>query len=184
MNSAGLFEHIGPRVEFGSANITNEEAETFRQIALRGLKINKLFVDDAETRIQTSAYTSGLISDAMGDYDVPSLAFYTKSILGTDPDYWRSVITFARFKSSSKEAKIYNIYDVESHGGEVALAARRVRIIRNLARVVFDENGDPYEDVYSRQYKSYETLMTSQDIEEIDQRTSRIIRRSEATGAR
>lgn len=184
MNGHETFQHIGPRVAYGTAQITPDEAEVFRQAALQGAKVNKLAVSDDETRIQTSAYTSGLLSDAAGDYDVYSMAFYAKSILGSDPDFWRSTVTFARFNDKHRDTKIYNIYEVETHGGEVAIATRRVRVIRHLSRIAFDDDGNPFEDVYSRQRKAFERAMTSDDIVNVNQSMQRLVNRQKVTGRR
>ncbi len=184
MNSSETFQHIGPRVAYGTAQLTPDEAEYFRQAALQGAKVNKLIVTDDETRIQTSAFTSGLLSDAVGDYDVYSQAFYAKSILGSRPDFWRSTVTFARFNDKHRDTKIYNIYEVESHAGEVAIATRRVRVIRHLSRIAFDDEGNPFEDVYSRQRKAFERAMTSEDITIVDQRMKRLVSRQQVTGYR
>ncbi|MGH7218000.1 MAG: hypothetical protein ACREGE_00940 [Candidatus Microsaccharimonas sp.] len=184
MDKTPLVEHVGPRVEFGRADISSDEAEAFRQTALRGAKVVKLVIGEHQTLVQTLTYTSGMMSDAVGDYDVPSSAFYSKSILGSSPDYWRSVVTFARFNDKHRDTKIYNAYEVVANGGEPLHAVRRVRIIRNLARLVFDENGEPYEDVYSKQHKGYETAMTGSDVVLVDQQVDRIIRRNRATGGR
>jgi hypothetical protein len=184
MSGNETFQHIGPRVAFGTAQISSDEAEHFRQVALQGSKVNKLRVSDDETLIQTSAYTNGLLSDAVGDYDVYSMAFYAKSILGSRPDFWRSTVTFARFNDKHRDTKIYNIYEVETHGGEVAIATRRVRVIRNLSRIAFDDDGNPFEDVYSRQRKAFERVMTTDDIHTVDQSMKRLLQRQQATGSR
>ena len=64
MSNSELFTHIGPRVEPGDVAISFEDAETFRRTALKGVKIKKLLVADHETRIQTTAFTDGIVSDA------------------------------------------------------------------------------------------------------------------------
>lgn len=182
--STGTFEHVGPRVEFGDVAISAGEAELFRKSALQGIKVKELVLDDDETRIVTSAYTSGFLSDAAADYDVYSSAFYSKTTMGANPDFWRSVITFARFNSKQSDTKIYNIFDVESYQGEPTFAARRVRVIRNLSRIAFDENGDPFEDTYSHQRKTFETPMTSEDVTTALRRVEGVINRSRATRGR
>lgn len=184
MDRAPLVTHVGPHVEFGEAAISDVEAEAFRKTSLKGIKIAKLAISEHATQIQTLAYTSGMMSDAAGDYDVTSSAFYSKLTLGSEPNYWRGVVTFARFNDKHRDTKIYNSYEVVTNEGEPLLAVRKVRIIRNLTRLVFDESGEPYEDVYSKQHKGYEQPMTSEDIDLVDQQVERIIRRSRATRGR
>lgn len=184
MSNVETFQHIGPRVAYGTAAITFEEAEQFRQSALLGAKINRLVIDDDATQIQTSAYTNGLLSDAVGDYDVYSSAFYTKTVKGNGPDFWRSIVTFARFNDKHRDTKIYTAFEVETCEGEVELALRRVRVIRNLSRIAFDDDGNPFEDIYSRQRKAYEAVMTGDDVAMVAQRMKRIIERHRATGGR
>lgn len=180
--STTTFEHVGPRIAFGDVLISNEEAETFRLSASKGVKIKELFIGDAQSRIQMTSYADGILSDAAADYDVYSMAYFSKTLLGQEPDFWRSSITFARYNAKNRDTKIYNIYEVESYQGEVVLGVRRVRIIRNLARLAFNENGDPYEDIYSRQRKAYEVPITSEDIVTIDRLVERTTSRSRVTG--
>lgn len=184
MDKTPLVTHVGPHVEFGQAAISDVEAEAFRKTSLKGIKIAKLALGEHTTEIQTLAYTSGMMSDAAGDYDVTSSAFYSKLTLGDAPNFWRGVITFARFNDKHRDTKIYNAYEVVTNEGEPLLAVRRVRIIRNLTRLVFDESGEPYEDVYSKQHKGYERPMTSDDIDLVSQQVGRIINRSRATRGR
>lgn len=184
MANVELFKHVGPRVQFGEVGISNDEAEAFRQTALKGAKINELILDDDYTSIQTSCNTSGFITDAAADYDVYSHSFYTKTTLGSDPDFWRSSITFARYNQKHSDTKIYNTYDVETQEGEVLMAVHRVRIIRKLSRLAFDQNGEPYNSIYSRQFKSYETQMVPEDIPDIDLRIERLLSRNKVTGGR
>jgi hypothetical protein len=176
-----LFTHVGPRVELGDVAISSDDAESFRQTALKGVKIKKLLVADHETLIQTTAFTDGILSDASADYDIYSMAVYSKSVLGDTPDFWRSVISFARFNAKNADTKIYNIYDVESYEGTPVRAVRTVRIIRNLSRLAFDDNGEPVQDTYSRQHKAFEVQMTPDDVSSVDQQVERIVNRSRVT---
>jgi len=173
-----VFEHVGPHVDFGTVLIDNDQAETFRQNALQGTKIHKLSIDDELTYIWTASYASGVLSDAAADYQVEESSFYAKSIAGANPDYWRSVVTFARFNLQNKETKIYNIFEVEAHAGEVTSAVRKVRVLRNLSRLAFDEKtGEPYEDIYSRQRKTFEVPMEPDDVSQVATRIGRIMSR-------
>ncbi len=182
--AATTFEHVGPKVEYGDVVISNEEADQFRQTALKGAKLTGLHIDDDDTRtiIQLTSYADGILSDAIGDYEVYSMSLVSKTILQANPDSWRSVISFARFNAKHRDTKIYNIYEVEGIMGEVTLAVRRVRVIRNLSRIAFDDNGDPFEDIYDRQRKAFETPLLSEDIEAIDARVERTTSRSLITG--
>lgn len=181
MSSGELFTHVGPRIALGDVAISPDDAEIFRQTALKGVKIRKLFIDDHETLIQTTAFTDGLLSDAAADYEVDSMAVYSKSILGSTPDFWRSVVSFARFNAKHNDTKIYNIFEVENYEGELVRAVRTVRIIRNLSRLAFDDNGDPVQDTYSRQHKAFEVQMTSDDVSSVDLQVDRIVSRSRVT---
>ena len=181
MSNSELFTHIGPRVEPGDVAISFEDAETFWRTALKGVKVKKLLVADHETRIQTTAFTDGIVSDASADYDIYSMAVYSKSVLGNMPDFWRSVISFARFNAKHADTKIYNIYDVESYEGTPLRAVRTVRIIRNLSRLAFDASGEPMQDTYSRQHKAFEVQMTSDDVVSVDRQVERIVKRSRVT---
>lgn len=180
------FEHIGPHVPYGDVHISAEEAEQFRVLSLEGMKIHKLMMTDTDRYMLTASYASGVLARAAigSDDDVTESAFYAKSMASNNPDYWRSVITFARYKPNNAETKIYNIFEVETHSGEVTMAARTVRIIRNLTRIAFDESGDPYEDTYSRQYKSYQTPMQVGDVSTIATDVDRIMRRQQVLSQR
>lgn len=180
------FEHIGPHVPYGEVFISPEEAERFRILSLEGTRIHKLMMSDTDRYMLTASYASGVLAQAAigSDDDVSESAFYAKSMASNNPDYWRSVITFARFKQNTADTKIYNVFEVETHNGEVTMAARTVRIIRNLTRIAFDEAGDPYEDTYSRQYKAYQTPMQSGDVETIATDVDRIMRRQRVLSQR
>ena len=180
----GLYKHIGPRVESGDVLISGEEAEIFRKTTLKGSKINKLIIDDEKTLVQTSSFTSGFMSDAAADYDVYSSAFYAKRDSGVAPNFWRSVISFARFNMKHSDTKIYNIYEVESYEGELARAVRQVRVVRNLSRIAFDADGNPFDDTYSRQHKAFEKPMMSEDVETVDRQVESIVKRYYATSGR
>ncbi|MBC7565243.1 hypothetical protein H7100_03395 [Candidatus Saccharibacteria bacterium] len=175
------FEHIGPVVDFGDVQIDSDQAEVFRKNALQGTKIHKLLVDDEFSYVWTASYATGVLSSAAADYDVPESAFYAKSFSGMNPDYWRSVVTFARYNQKHADTKIYNVYEVEAHAGEVTSAVRRVRIIRNLSRLTFNQAGEPYEDTYSRQRKSFETPMQPEDVELVSAHITRIMNRQRVT---
>lgn len=178
------FEHIGPIVDFGDVRIDNDHAEAFRKNALEGTKIHKLFIGDESSYIWTASYATGVLSTAASDYDVPESAFYSKSFTGSHPDYWRSVVTFARYNQKHADTKIYNVYEVEAYGGEVTSAVRRVRILRNLSRITFNQAGEPYEDTYSRQRKSFETPMQPDDVELVSTLMTRIMNRQRVTSKR
>jgi hypothetical protein len=171
------FQQVGPRVEFGQVGITPAEADRFRRVTLEGVKVKRLEISDIATFIMTTSYATGVLSNAAGDYEVDEASFYAKNIGQQNPDYWRSVITFARYNQKHADTKIYNIYETEWSGGEVVSAVRRVRVIRNLTRIAFDESGDPYEDVYSRQYKAFEAPMTGEDVTIVEDRVRRTMAR-------
>jgi hypothetical protein len=171
------YQHVGPRVEFGCVGITPGEADRFRRATLEGVKIKQLEIGDNTTLILTTSYATGMLSNAAGDYEVDESAFFAKNTGQQSPDYWRSVITFARYNQKHADTKIYNIYETEWSGGEVVSAVRRVRVIRNLTRIAFDESGDPYEDVYSRQYKAFEAPMTGEDVTIVEDRVRRTMAR-------
>ena len=175
------FEQIGPEVNFGDVRIDNKQAELFRQNALQGTKIRTLSVEDHYSYLLTSAYATGILSTASADYDVPESAFFSKNFKGANPDYWRSVVTFVRYTQKHADTKIYNAYEVESHGGEVVSAVRRVRIIRNLSRLTFNQAGEPYEDEYSLQRKSFQVPMQPGDVEAIATGMKRIMNRQRVT---
>jgi len=63
-------------------------------------------------------------------------------------------------------------------------AVRRVRVIRNLTRLAFDETGEPYEDNYSRQRKAFEYPMESSDVEVVVTRVTQIMNRQRVTNPR
>lgn len=170
------FEQVGPVVEYGDVEINREEAERFRQLAQLGTKIKELEVSDSQTRLITTSYATGVLSDAAGDYEVSESAFYTKSMYDSNPELWNSRITFARYNQRNADTKIYNIYVVESVQGQVLQATRRVHIIRNLSRLVI-QNNEPSEEIYSRQYKAFEQPLVGDDIESIDRRMHQITAR-------
>ncbi|HEY8886271.1 MAG TPA: hypothetical protein VIM31_02090 [Candidatus Microsaccharimonas sp.] len=178
------FEHVGPIVDFGDVQIDGDQAEVFRKTALQGTKIHKLSIEDQSSYIWTASYATGVLSDAAADYDVTESAFYAKSLSGMKPDYWRSVVTFARYNLKHADTKIYNIYEVEAHAGEVTSAVRRVRIIRNLSRLTFNSAGEPYEDTYSRQRKSFETPMQPDDVDLVATNIARVMNRQRSTSRR
>lgn len=184
MSNTETFQHIGKRVEFGDVALTPEDVALFRLTALQGVRIRKFARTDTQTALLVSSFTDGVIAprDAAADYSVYSSAFYSKSVMESDPDYARSTITFARFNDKNRNTKIYNIYDVESFEGETVMAAHRVRVIRDLSRIAFSEEGEPYEDVYSRQRKGYETPMTSKDVANVAHLVDRITTRARITG--
>ena len=178
------FEHVGPKVDFGTVLIQPEEAETFRKTLLQGAKIRKLEINDESSLLWTTSYATGVLSTAAADYGVDESAYYAKTLAGSNPDYWRSVITFARYNSQQADTKIYNIYEVESQSGELMSAVRKVRIIRNLTRLTFNNAGEPYEDSYSRQRKAFEYPMESRDVEAVETRVTQIMNRQRVIDAR
>ena len=178
------FEHVGPRVDFGTVLIDPDEAETFRKTLLQGTRIRQLAINDESSLLWTTSYATGVLSTAAADYAVDESAYYAKTLAGSNPDYWRSVITFARYNQQQADTKIYNIYEVESQSGELVSAVRRVRVIRNLTRLAFDEAGEPYEDNYSRQRKAFEYPMESSDVEVVATRVAHIMNRQRVTNPR
>lgn len=178
------FEHVGPIVDFGDVQIDGDQAEAFRKVALQGTKIKELSIDDDSSLVWTTSYASGVLSQAAADYDVYESAYFAKSITGARPDFWRSVVTFARYNQKHSDTKIYNIYEVEAHAGEVTSAVRHVRIIRNLSRITFNAAGEPYEDTYSRQRKTFQTPMQPEDVELVSTNIGRIMNRQRATRRR
>lgn len=175
------FEHVGPIVDFGDVRIDNDQAEAFRKSALNGTKIRKLAIEDESSLVLTTSYATGVLSTAAADYDVSESSFYAKSFSGLHPDYWRSVVTFARYNQKHADTKIYNVYEVEAYAGEVTSAVRRVRVIRNLSRIAFDQAGEPYEDMYSRQRKSFEIPMQPDDVGFVSTSMTRIMNRQRVT---
>lgn len=175
------FQQVGSRVGLGEISITPAEADRFRRATLEGEKVKRLEISDNATLILTTSYASGVLSDAAGDYEVDETSFYAKNTAGCDPDYWRSVITFSRYNQKHADTKIYNIYEAEWGGGELIGAIRKVRVIRNLMRIAFDESGEPYEDVYSRQYKTFENPMRGEDVEIVEGRVRRTMSRQRLT---
>lgn len=178
------YEQVGPTIRSGDVLIDDEAAEQFRLSALLGTKLKKLTKEAEFTHIQTASYASGILSDAFGDFNVSDEAVYAKSTYGANPDFWRSVITFTRIRKDDADLKIYNRYEVEAHDGEVAVATRRVRILRNFSRIALDEDDEPVEEVYKKERKKYETLMRPEDIELVSQKMERIIHRQHATARR
>lgn len=176
-----VFEQVGPTVGFGDVLIDEASAERFRKTALQGTKINELLVSDDFTQLKTSSYAGGVLSDAFGDLNTADTAFYTKNFYGANPDFWRSIVTFARFKKDYADIKIYNRYEVEAHAGEVVAATRQVRVLRNLSRIAFNNEGEPYEDVYSEQRKMFETPMQHQDVKLVGMKMERIMNRQRVT---
>lgn len=178
------FERIGTPVSFGEVAISDDQAERFRTIALQGTRIKSLQLTDVRTEVVTTSYASGVLSDAAADYDVYETAYYAKTVRESDPDFWRSVITFARYNQKNADTKIYNRFSIESVNGSVEHAVREVRIIRNLSRIAFDGNGEPFVDTYSRQYKAFEQPLQDDHIDHIETSVDRIIRRQAATQRR
>jgi len=175
------FKHVGPRVDPGDVRISDDEVQLFRSTALLGSRIRNLSVDNESSYIWASSYATGVLSDAAADYGVDETAFFSKSTAGIKPAYWRSTITFARYNQAHADTKIYNIFEVEAADGEVIAAKRKVRIIRNLVRFVFDEEGEPIEDAYSRQRRAFEHPMTPEDVAQVAIRVDRVMRRQRAT---
>jgi hypothetical protein len=175
-----IFERIGEPVAFGEPLISDEHAQTFQQIALMGTKIKKLELD-TRTEIWTSSYARGMLSDAMGDYEVAESGFYGYTIRENDPHFWRSVVTFARFNQKNADTKIYNRYIVESVHGEVSHAVREVRVLRNLSHIAIGEDAEPYMEVLSRQRKMFEKAMTDEDVDNVAVMADRVVRRQAAT---
>lgn len=176
------FEQVGPKVPYGEVALSADAAEAFRQLALQGVKIKRLELTDEQTHILTASYASGaLLRSSMFSFvenrSVADSSFYSRTILGRHPDYWRSVISFARFKQADYESKFYNIYEVESFGGEPTMAVRRVKVLRNLSRLAFNDEGEPFEDIYSRERKAFERPMTDEDVDKITGDVDRVLRR-------
>ena len=178
------FEHVGPRVSYGDVEISLEDAELFRQTALEGTKIRELQIGEHATRIVTSSYASGVLSTAAADYAVAESAYFSKSIAGAKPNYWRSEMTFARYNQKNSDTKIYNIYDVESVEGELVRAVRTVRVIKNFSRIAINAQGDPYEDMLSRWRKVYEKNMQPEDVRLVQQNAQRIMSRQRVLNSR
>lgn len=179
------FQVVGPRVEFGTVHIDHDDATRFRQIALNGTTIRDLNITDTSTYIYMTSYATGVLSDAKGDYAVSDSGFYAKTVAWAQPDYWRSTITFSRFNQKYADQKIYNVFEVESHAGELVSAVRKVRVIRNLTRLAFDpQTGEPIEETYSRQRKAFERPLSPEDIDAIATRATQIVSRQRVLGKR
>jgi hypothetical protein len=162
------FVQVGPRVPAGEVQIGEEDAELFRrETRLSGVHIRKFEMDDSSIKTIATSYAKGELADAASDYEVAESSFYAKSIAGTQPNFWHNTVTFARWNLKNRETKIYNIFEVESLEGELTQAVRRVRIIRNLSRIAFDDSGEPYEDVYSRERKVFERPMVEDDVHRV-----------------
>jgi len=180
-----VFKHVGPRVAEGDVRITAEQAREFQGIALLGTKIDRLSLDDISTSVWAKSYATGALSTYEGDYEVDETAVFSKSVEGPEPHYWRSVVNFVRYNEKHADTKIYNIFEVTALQGEVTSAIRRVRVIRNLTRVAFDEEtGEPYDDNYSRQRRTFESPMEPEDIEAVRIRVSRLMSRQLVTSGR
>lgn len=173
------FEHIGPTVEYGDVRIDEAAGELFRKTALLGTRLRRLHIGDVSTQIETTSYATGMLSDAASDYEVDEVAYFSRSTGWQNPEYWQSKMTFARYNQKHADTKIYTIYEAEYHGGEVTSAVRRVRIIRNLTRLAF-EDGEPVEDTYSRQHKAFEVPMEPDDVTSVAIAVDRIMRRQKA----
>lgn len=181
-----VFQLVGKPVEKGDVSLSNEDVAAFREIALSGLKLNEHSMDEHTdtTKIITSSFTDGIITerDLAADYDVYSLMFRGETVMSSDPDRARITVTLARYNLANQGLKIYNIYDVHSLEGETVMAARRVRIIRELSRLTFDEIGQPFLEKYDKQWKAYEVPMTSQDVEYVGAFSGRLAKRVSVTG--
>lgn len=184
MNPGVDFEQVGPRVELGDVVIDSAQAEVFRRAALSGTKVSDLAFSDDASRIRTTSYATGVLSDAFADYAVPESFFTGLTEQRLDPRYWRSQIRFSRYSDKNRETRISNIYQVEMNDGQVMFAARRVEILRNLARIATDEDGEPTLDVYDRQRKAFEQPMTADDVEMVAQKALRITSRQRVTSKR
>lgn len=180
------FEHIGPHVPYGEVYISPEEAEQFRVLSLEGTKIHKLSMTDTDRYMLTASYASAVLalSAIDSDDDVPESAFISKSMASNDPDMWRSKIAFARYKSSTAQEKIYNFFEVESNLGEVTIATRTVRVVRHLTRIAFDEYGNPYDETYSRQNKSFQIPMQPGDVAGIETKIGQVMQRQRVLSQR
>ncbi len=182
--SVETFQHVGKRVELGDVALSKEDVSAFRLSALKGARITEFVETDTESRFKTRSSADGIMTDRdlAADYDVAAMAFFAKGVALWDMDYARTKITFARYNQKNEGVKIYNIYDVESFGGEPVRATRLVRVIRNLSRLAFDETGEPVREKYDEQRKAYEVQMTSDDVARVDELVERITRRSLITG--
>lgn len=175
------FDQVGDTVPYGETAITHDDADRFLSAAMDGVKIRSLFIGDFATEIVTTTYASGILSNASADYDVTEESCMSKTTFDNKPDRWRSFMMFARYNQKNRDTKIYNMYDIESLGGELMLARRQVRVIRDLTRVAI-RDGDIFEEVYSRQRKAFEVPLTSEDVDLAIERKDRIMRRRLATG--
>lgn len=167
---------IGEPVGYGDVEISHEDAERFRRLALEGnIKVKggvAFKLTDTETSLWMTSYASGVISDYVGDYAVRESAYYSRIRYGIDPDYWSAKLTFSKYSLQDRDTKIYSHYQVESIQGEPMLAKRNIQIIRHLAQVSF-EGGALVEDI-KRQYKEYEQPIFAEDIDVIADRMQRI----------
>jgi|GEM_PF-2725872 len=175
---------VGPPVATGDVRISKEDGRAFQQLALLGTKIHRLSLDDDTTAVWANSYASGILSTMDADNEVYENAVFSKSIEGPGP-YWRSVVNFVRYNQKHADTKIYNIFDVSSRDGEVSSAIRHVRVVRNLTRIAFnEETGEPYDDNYSRQRRTYQTAMEPEDIGSVALRIERIMNRQKVTSRR
>ena len=175
------YDRVGSVVPYGEVAITQDDAARFLSSALDGVKIEKLRVDQYSFEVTTSTYTSGILSDASSDYEVTEESCMSKTTFGCAPNYWHSKMLFARYSQKNHDAKIYNLYEVESIDGELMMARREVRVIRSLSRIAID-GGDLEEEVYDRQHKMFEVPLSADDIDLVVERKDRTMRRRVATG--
>ena len=178
------FKEVGPDVDYAQMSISPEQAEAFRRTLLEGAKINELHIGETSSLIWTSSYATGILSNWAGDHSVDESAYFAKSVASSDPNFWRSVIYFARYNEQQADTKIYNIYEIISHEGEVMSAVRKVRTIRNLTQVAIDKSGEPYNQTVSRQRREVKYALQPSDIDEVAERVRRVIGRQAATDPR
>jgi len=171
------FHMVGPRVEFGTVHIDHDDATKFRQIGVRQATIRDLQITETGTHIYATSYRTGTLTDTKCDDVEGDSGFFARTVAWAKPDYWRSTLTFSRFSDDDGiDQRIYNIFEVEAHEGELISAVRKVRIFRNLTKVAIDdETGEPVDETYGRERKAFERPLLPEDIDLIAQRAARVM---------
>lgn len=174
------YEYVGNLVEYGTAEIDLASAERLRLLAINSgnVKEKGFFIGETATQITTAVRARADISDASGDYGVPEIQFYSKTRYFSEPDIWNSILYVTKFRDKNRDVKVDTRFETEVVGGEVVFAKRQVFIRRDImGRITVDEDGPRYHR-HSRQYKTFEKPTTVEDIDDIEERVGRVIKRT------
>lgn len=177
------FELVGNQVKQGDIRISRHDAQLFRDTALQGLKIHRQQVTEDSSLVMTGAYASGMLSEFSHDAGVTETGFYTKTHIDGLGRDWLSRITFAHFRESARDTKIYNTFFIEGSKGEILNAVRRVRVIRHVGGFAIDESGDLQEAVTRRVDRGFEEPMTPAHVLHTRRRVEQIMGRARVLGA-